>query len=72
MSNGCPHTEVINKLTKDMYYGNGKPGMTTRMEVMEGVVSDIRKSLRWGVRLLAGTFVTGIAAIIIDLVVKRK
>jgi len=67
----CPHTHTIVRLEKDMYHGNGKPGMTTRMEVMEGIVADIKNSLRWIVRLLVATFLTGVAGVIVAIAVRR-
>lgn len=55
-----------------MWHGNGKPGMTTRMEVVEGIVADIKNSLRWIVRLLVATFLTGVAGVIVAIVVRGK
>ena len=73
MPNGsCPHTATINQLEKDMYHGNGKPGMTTRMAQVETITERIDGSLKWIVRLLVGTLLTGVVSIIVALVVGHK
>lgn len=71
-THACPHERTILRIEQDMYYGNGKPGMTTRMESMETCVGRIDSSLRWIVRLLVGSFVSGLAAIIVALVMGHK
>jgi hypothetical protein len=54
----CPHQAVIHKIEKDMYHGNGKPGVTTRLEVLEGDVLALTmdmtavKRMFWAVILL--------------------
>lgn len=32
----------VSRLTKDVYYGNGKPGLCTRMEVAEGDIMSVQ------------------------------
>ena len=74
MSNGagtCPHTEKIARIEKDMYFGNGKPGLTTRMETVEKTSERIADSLKWIVRLLVATLLTGLSGVIVALVVGR-
>lgn len=68
----CPHDAIVLRLEKDMYFGNGKPGMTTRMAAVETITEQIAGSLRWIVRLLVGTFLTGVAGIIVALVVGHR
>jgi hypothetical protein len=54
----CPHQGLIHKIEKDMYHGNGKPGITTRLEVLEGDVLALTvdmtavKRMFWAVILL--------------------
>ncbi len=73
VANGtCPHKDIVLRLEKDMYFGNGKPGMTTRMAAQETITEQIASSLKWIVRLLVGTFLSGIAGIIVALVVGHR
>lgn len=72
MNGACPHEVTIKRIEKDMYYGNGKPGMTTRMATMEDCTERIDNSLRWIVRLLVGSFISGVAAVIVALLVGHK
>lgn len=51
---GLSPTEQIKKMFTDMYFGNGKPGMTTRMNNLEGAVERILKYSRWIILLVAG------------------
>jgi hypothetical protein len=49
--------DKVRALEKDMWVGNGKPGMTTRMALMEDCVAKISENLKWIVRLLIAIFV---------------
>lgn len=43
MPNECPHTEIVTHLARDMWHGNGKPGMTTRMQRVEDELVDYKE-----------------------------
>lgn len=61
---------VLERIEKDMYYGNGKPGLCTRMEVAEGEIKDVAEKIAsldkkfWALILLAltilGTEIAGL------------
>jgi hypothetical protein len=53
----------LSALEKDMWFGNGKPGITTRMAVMEDIVRRIDRNLTWFVRLTAASILTALASI---------
>jgi len=62
MANGiCPHEKLIYKLETDMYYGNEKPGITTRMQGGEDRMDRIEKTQAdintkfWAIILLLAT-----------------
>jgi hypothetical protein len=61
----------VERHDKDLYHGNGKPGLTTRMAMMEDTMRKLSENLKWIVRLLIGTLITGVATMIIMLVVKK-
>ena len=46
--------EDITRLKKDMWYGNGKPGMTTRMEKVEEAVASMKYYFRAIMLILIG------------------
>ena len=46
--------EQHNKIFEDMYYGNGKPGMTTRVNELEKAMESFRYYFRWIILLLGG------------------
>lgn len=73
MQNGaaCPNDEKVKQIFKDMYFGNGKPGLTTRMETMERTTAKIADSLKWIVRLLVGTLLSVIGATIVAVITRR-
>lgn len=43
MTDGNGVTRRVERLEKDMWYGNGKPGITTRTESLESRVTIIEK-----------------------------
>lgn len=43
--------DLLRKIVTDMYYGNGKPGLTTRVLMMEKTLDSIERIGRW---ILAG------------------
>ncbi len=62
VSNGAvTYDRRLEKLEKDCYYGNGKPGLCTRVEVAEGDIKTVEKRLDnidkkcWALILLALT-----------------
>jgi len=57
----------LNKLEKDMWIGNGRPGMTTRVLMLEDAMKSIHFYGRWLLVTVAGILVVAI----VDLVVKR-
>lgn len=66
-----PNDVLLHRIERDMYYGNGKPGICTRMEVAEGDIADVTKRLDnidkkfWALILLALTILgTDIAELV--------
>lgn len=67
-----PHDQLVSKIAKDLYFGNGKPALTVRIalqeENMEQVQSDIgeikdnQKSFN---RLLLGTLISSIGGVLL-------
>lgn len=54
----------IATLKKDMYFGNGKPGITTRMAMAEDTVDKINKNLAKIVWLAVATLMTVVGFVI--------
>lgn len=57
----------IKKHDKDMYEGNGKPGMTTRVSLLEADSVDFREYIeeakdnqKWIIRLIVGVLIVGV------------
>jgi hypothetical protein len=75
-----PHNELVKKMAKDLYLGNGKPALTVRMalqeENMEQVqsdISDIKTGLQKFNILVFATMLSsigGLIAIVVELVKK--
>jgi hypothetical protein len=61
----------VDKMWNDLYYGNGKAGITVRMELMEQWQKDMKYAFRKISWLLIGTFLTSIATIIVILVTRH-
>jgi hypothetical protein len=64
----------ISKLWNDIYYGNGKPGMVTRVQSLENAVdrieatlADFKKAVYWLLTLVLGAVILQI----VNLVVKH-
>jgi hypothetical protein len=58
----------LKRIEKDLYFGNGKPALTIRMEVMEEKVDSISSNLSKLVWLMVGTLVSSVGGLIIALV----
>lgn len=58
MANESSMAETVRLLSKDVWHGNGKPGLCTRMEVEEGRMDNVEKrvgnigKMFWAVILL--------------------
>lgn len=68
------YRDDVKRLVKDVYYGNGKPGITTRVQLLEDAVERIGETLeRFNklqdkiVWLLVGT----VALAVLNLVIKH-
>lgn len=68
----------IERIEKDMWYGNGKPGLTTRMESVESRMTTIEKyiteresRLQNRLNLMIGAIFTLAGAVILQLVFKH-
>ena len=59
--------ELLRKVVTDMYYGNGKPGITTRILIMEKTLESIERIGRW---MLAGIGLILLTALM-NLIVKK-
>lgn len=66
-------SEIVRRMEKDLYYGNGKPGICTRMEVAEGHIEGVTERLDnidkkfWALILLALTILgTDVASLFKD------
>jgi len=57
----------VGKLEQDMWFGNGKPGITTRVLILEDAMKSIQFYGRWILVTVAGILI----AAIINLVIKR-
>lgn len=51
---GLTPTQQITKMFTDMYLGNGKPGMTTRVSRLEDSVERMVRYSRWVLLSVAG------------------
>lgn len=70
--------EDVERLAKDMWFGNGLPGMTTRMAKVEGqvkVLEDLNKTkdstLTNRINLMIGALFTFAGAVLLHLLLKR-
>lgn len=66
-----PHSELVQKMARDLYFGNGKPALTVRMalqeENMEQVqthIADIKDNQRRFGFLVVGTLISSIGGLI--------
>jgi hypothetical protein len=60
-------TRIVRRLEKDMYHGNGNPGITVRMASVEDIVHRTNKNLSRIVWLLLST----VLAVIVDIVMQN-
>lgn len=60
--------DLVEKHDQDLYRGNGKPGITTRILMSEETIGKISSSLEKMVWLLVATFLTVIGFVIEQLV----
>lgn len=54
---GLTPGQQITKMFTDMYFGNGRPGLTTRMNDVEKAVARIVKYSQWIILLVLGLLV---------------
>lgn len=62
--------DMVHRHEKDLYHGNGLPGLTTRMALMEDIVTKISKNLSKIVWLIVGGCITGLGALVFDIIVR--
>jgi hypothetical protein len=55
-------------IEKDIWFGNGKPGLTTRMALMEDCVEKISDNLKWFVRLTVASILTALASVTVAVI----
>lgn len=63
---------IVRRLEKDMYHGNGKPGITQRMAAVEDGMEMIGRNLAKLIWALLGGFITVGAAIAADVAVRAR
>ena len=67
-----PSTEEgrLTRLENDVYYGNGRdnPSLTTRMALMEDVISKLNDNLKWFVRITVASMMTAIGSIAVAVI----
>jgi hypothetical protein len=70
-----PHNELVQKMARDLYFGNGKPALTVRMalqeENMEQVQTDIREIKdvhKANQKLIIGTLVSSLGGLFLIVV----
>lgn len=59
--------EVLDRHDRDIYRGNGKPGLTIRMEKVETSIGQVIYYAKWFMGILGAVLV----AVIIDIATKR-
>lgn len=63
---GSDIRRMVDRHDQDLYRGNGKPGLTTRMALMEDCVEKISKNLNKITWLLVAAIITGIMTILVS------
>jgi hypothetical protein len=58
-------SRLVYKHDQDLYFGNGKPGLTTRMLLVENTCKAISYYAKWAVIFLGGILLTALAHLII-------
>lgn len=71
--------KTLERLEKDVYHGNGKPGLTTRMALMEDradgfdeTIDAFKRNFSKAVWVLIGGFGSILAAVIVDIILRLK
>jgi hypothetical protein len=60
--------ECLRRIERDLYFGNGKPALTIRIEVTEEKVDTINRNLSKLVWLVLGTLVSSLGALALAVV----
>lgn len=63
---------MVDRHDQDLYRGNGKPGVTTRLAVLEDCVTSINKNLSKIAWLIISAALTGLVAVAVDIAVRMK
>jgi hypothetical protein len=70
-----PHEELVRKMARDLYFGNGKPALTVRMalqeEAMQTVQSDITEIKdvhKANQKLIIGTLISSLGGLLLIVV----
>lgn len=68
---GLSDGQLLRKLVKDVYFGNGKPALTVRMALQEGEmatvhsnIADIKKGMEKSNTLVIGTLLSSVGGLI--------
>jgi hypothetical protein len=59
------HYRMLIQHDKDLYHGNGKPGLTTRVLALEDAMKSIQFYGRWLLVFVGGILLTAIANLVI-------
>lgn len=57
---------MVDRHDQDLYRGNGKPGITTRLAILEDCMEAYSSDMKWVKRLLVSTLL----AIIVDVILR--
>lgn len=57
---------LVNRHDQDLYRGNGKPGITTRLQRLEDWMLEYGSDMKWVKRLLVSTLL----AVIVDIILR--
>jgi hypothetical protein len=60
--------QLLHKIEQDLYFGNGKPALTIRIEVTEEKVETINRNLSKLVWLALGTAASSVGALVVALI----
>jgi hypothetical protein len=63
---------MVDRHDQDLYRGNGKPGLTTRVALLEDCVDSISKNLSKLVWLVVSGILTGLVAVVVDIAIRMK
>jgi hypothetical protein len=59
------YSRMVLRHEQDLYRGNGKPGLTTRVLALEETMKDIKFYARWLLIFVGGILLTAIANLVI-------